>query len=76
MVPGEEKQRSEFVEEKKNVDIGFPAHRLTRSQETELRIAHHKHLKQHPELEIKARKLQCGFYFYRICIVFSEDFSN
>ena len=76
MIPGEEQRRSEFVEEKKNVDIGFPAHRLTRSQETELRIAHHKHLKQHPELEIKSRKLQCGLHFYCSCIVLHQDFSN
>lgn len=62
--PGEEQRKSKFVEEKKNVDIGFPAHRISRSQETDLRLAHHKHLKEHPELEVKSRKLQCRLNSY------------
>lgn len=60
----EERQRSiKFAEEKAAVDIGFP---VNRPRETEIneRIAHQKYLKSNPDLETKARKLQCMYEYH------------
>lgn len=56
---GEEDKRSMFEEEKKPVDIGFPAARLSRSAETKLKMEQRQHLKKNPEIEKLSRHLQC-----------------
>lgn len=58
-VLGEKKNKERFVEEKKLVDIGFPAHRMLRSEETRLKAEHRRKIKCNPEIEKKSRKLQC-----------------
>lgn len=57
---GEKKKRQRFVEEKKSVDIGFPAHRMLRSEETKLKAEHRQKIKLDPEIEKQSRKLQCN----------------
>lgn len=55
----EEKKRKKFEEEKRPVEIGFPAVRLSRSEENKLRFELRSKLKENPEFERKARKLDC-----------------
>lgn len=56
---GEADHQKKFEEEKKLVDIGFPAARLTRQQETKLRMEFQKQIKNNPEIEKLARHLKC-----------------
>lgn len=56
---GEEEKLKKFEEEKKPVEIGFPAVRLSRSEENKLRFELRQQLRDTPELEKKARKLEC-----------------
>lgn len=66
IVAGEENRRKEFETERKPVDIGFPAARLSRSEETKLRIQQQKQIKTNPEIEKLARHLKCRHRrFYR-----------
>lgn len=56
---GENRKRQKFAEEKKSVDIGFPAHRMLKSEETKLKAEHRRQIKSNPEIEKQSRKLQC-----------------
>lgn len=57
----EERQKSiKFAKEKTVVDIGFPVIR-SRESEINVRIAHQKLLKENPDFELKARRLQCMY---------------
>lgn len=55
---GEAERIREYEEEKKLVDIGFPAARLSRQEETKLRIEYQKQVKHNPEIEKLARHLK------------------
>lgn len=55
-----------FESEKKPVDIGFPAMRLTRSEETKMKAEHRAKLKNNPQIEKLARNLQCKIINLRI----------
>lgn len=59
IVAGEENRKKEFEDEKKPVDIGFPAARLSRTDETKLRIQHKSQLRTNAEIEKLARHLKC-----------------
>lgn len=56
---GEENKKKEFEDEKRPVDIGFPAARLNRSEETKLRLQYNNQIKNNPEIEKLARHLKC-----------------
>lgn len=56
---GEADKKKQFEAEKKSVDIGFPAMRLSRSEETQMRIEYRSRLKNNPQLEKLSRNLQC-----------------
>lgn len=53
----EEKQK--FVAEKKLVNIGFPAARMSKSEETKEKIEHRKRQKSDPEFERLSRRTEC-----------------
>lgn len=59
IILGERKKKQKFVEETKAVDIGFPANRMPRSEESKLRSEHRRKIKSDPEIEKLSRKLQC-----------------
>lgn len=63
----EAERDAKFVEEKKLVDIGFPAARLSRQEETKLRIELQKQLKKNPEIEKLARHLKCKEWNAMLC---------
>lgn len=52
-------KRKRFQDEKKAVDIGFPAARMSRAEETKLRMEYRQQLKDQPEIEKLSRSLQC-----------------
>lgn len=54
-----EKKRQLFEAEKKAIDIGFPAARLSRSEETKLRSEYRQYLKKNSEIEKNSRHLKC-----------------
>lgn len=56
--PVEAEKVNRLKNEKKAVDIGFPAARLSRSEETKLRIEQQKKLKNNPEIEKLSRHLK------------------
>lgn len=55
---GEKERKQKFVEEKKLVDIGFPAHRISRAEETKLKAEHRRKIKSDPDIERRSRKLE------------------
>lgn len=57
----EEERRKQFAVEKKPVDIGYPAARLSRSEETKLKTEHRKNLRNNPEIERLSRHLKCKY---------------
>lgn len=59
LFPDEAEKLKRFEDEKKAVDIGFPAARLSRAQETKLKMEHQKQLKNNPEIERLSRHLKC-----------------
>lgn len=56
---GEANRKKQFEVEKKLVDIGFPAARKSRTEETKLRMQLQKEIKENPEIEKLARHLKC-----------------
>lgn len=55
----EEEKKKQFEEEKKAVDIGFPAARITRAEAANLKSEHRKMLQSNPEIEKLSRHLKC-----------------
>lgn len=70
----ENEKVQQFVEEKKMVDIGFPAHRLSRAEETKLKMNYRQKIKENPNIERQSRKLECKskqslkFKSFKICM--------
>lgn len=61
---GEANREKEFEEEKRAIDIGFPAARLSRTDETKLRMQYQNQIKNNPEIEKLARHLKCKHRFH------------
>lgn len=61
---GEANRKKEFEEEKRAIDIGFPAARLSRTDETKLRMQYQNQIKNNPEIEKLARHLKCKHRFH------------
>lgn len=67
----EEEKLKKFEEEKKTVDIGFPPARMSRSEETKLKLEHRQNLKKNSEFEKLSRYLKCKEHFnsFGLCFV-------
>lgn len=64
LILDEAEKQKKFEKEKKPVDIGFPAVRLSRSEETKLKLEHRQYLKNNSEIERLSRHLKCKEYTY------------
>lgn len=62
-ISGEGEKRKQFEAEKKAVDIGFPAVRLSRAEETKLKSEHRQQLRKNTEIEKLSRHLKCKKHF-------------